>query len=359
MEILLGKTLTELKTIVAELQLPAFTAKQIAEWIYGKHVSSIDYMTNLSKAAREKLKDGFTIGCTVPAESMKSKDGTVKYLFSTTDGNFVESVYIPTEDRGTLCVSSQVGCKMGCQFCMTGRQGFTAQLTACDIINQIHSLPQIDDLTNVVFMGQGEPFDNLDAVIRATEILTASWGYAWSPKRITVSSVGLKKGLLRFIEESQCHLAISLHNPIDTERETMMPAEKAFHIKEIVDELSKHDFCRNTAYGSPRETSHQRRLTFEYIVFTGMNDTKRHADALIKLLAPLSCRVNFIRFHHIPDSPFLQTTEESINFMCDYLNSHGVTATIRASRGQDIFAACGLLTTAKMENKNKNDKAND
>ena len=197
-------------------------------------------------------------------------------------------------------------------------------------------------------MGQGEPFDNLDAVLRATEILTASYAYAWSPKRITVSSVGLAKGMVRFLEESRCNLAISLHHPIPRERAAMMPAERGMGIQEVVNVLRQYDFCRQTT-DDYEEGTKQRRLTFEYILFGGLNDGKEHADALLRLLKPLDCRVNLIRFHTIPDSPFHETNEEALQRFADYLNAHGLTTTIRASRGQDIYAACGLLSTKKQE----------
>src|SRR5574344_2496728 len=245
---LLGMTQAELKDVAKKLGIPAFTGGQMAKWLYVQHVSDIDGMTNISKANREKIKEFYTVGCMAPIDMQKSKDGTVKYLFPTADGHFVETVYIPDADRATLCVSCQVGCKMRCAFCMTGRQGFVSSLSAADILNQIYSLPERDTLTNIVFMGQGEPMDNLDNVLRATEALTAPWGYAWSPKRITVSTVGLAKGLIRFLDESRCHLAISLHHPIPSDRAALMPAEKAFGIADIAALLKQYDFCRTSAH---------------------------------------------------------------------------------------------------------------
>lgn len=335
---LLGMTLTQLKEVVAQAGLPAFTAKQIAGWIYDKKVRTIDEMTNISVRNREKLSEKYIIGCTEPVEAQRSVDGTVKYLYQTLKGDYIETVFIPEADRATLCVSSQVGCKMNCRFCMTGKQGFSGNLSVTDILNQLYSLPERDLLTNVVFMGQGEPFDNLDAVLQATELLTADYGYAWSPKRITVSSVGLKKGLKRFLDESDCHLAISLHNPFPAERAAVMPAEKSFSITEITDLLRQYDF------------SHQRRLSFEYIVFGGVNDSQRHARELIRLLRGLDCRINLIRFHQIPRVDELKgASEETMLYLRDYLTRHGIFTTIRASRGEDIFAACGLLSTAKQQ----------
>lgn len=355
---LIGLTLNELVSAAVQLGLPSFVGKQMANWLYAKHVDSIDAMSNLSKASRELLKAHFIVGSTPPVEAQHSVDGTIKYLYATQQGDYIETVYIPDKDRATLCVSSQVGCKMGCAFCMTGRQGYVASLSVADILNQIYSLPQRDTLTNIVFMGQGEPFDNLDAVLRATSILTANWGYAWSPKRITVSSVGLRKGLKRFLDESQCHLAISLHHPIPSERSQLMPAERAFSICDVVSLLEQYDFCRKRD-GQHHQSAapRQRRLSFEYIVFDGINDSPRHAEALIHLLRNLDCRINLIRFHDIPQTPLRGVSDERMHAFRDYLTQHGLFATIRASRGQDIFAACGLLSTAKQEAEVHNKKS--
>ena len=328
---LLGMTLGELKAVATEVGLPAFAAKQIMQWLYNKRVRSIDEMTNLSLKSRAILVEHYTIGCVPPSDEQKSIDGTAKYLFPTENGQQVECVFIPDGERATLCVSCQAGCRMGCRFCMTGRQGFGGNLSTADILNQIYSVPGSELLTNIVFMGQGEPMDNLDAVLKATELLTASDGWAWSPKRITVSSVGVRKGVERFLLESNCHLAISLHNPFPEERLSMMPAEKAYGLEELMTLLKKQDW------------SHQRRLSFEYIVFGGLNDSERHAKELVRLLAPIECRVNLIRFHQIPNTPYIGATEEKMVWLRDYLTKHGVTTTIRASRGQDIYAACGLL----------------
>ena len=332
---LLGMNLDELKAAVTETGLPGYVAKQVARWIYVQHVGSIDEMTNISLKNREALKERFDIGCAAHTDCQCSTDGTKKYLFPTLDGQLVESVYIPDGERATLCVSSQAGCRMGCRFCMTGRQGFQGNLSATDILNQIYSLPERDTLTNVVFMGQGEPMDNIEEVLRATQLLTADYGYAWSPKRITVSTVGVQKGLIRFLENSDCHLAISLHNPFPDERLAMMPAEKAYGLRDFMGLLKEFDW------------THQRRLSCEYIVFGGLNDSPHHAKELVKLLSPLECRVNLIRFHQIPDTPFKGASEETMVWLRDYLTHHGVTTTIRASRGQDIYAACGLLHNKK------------
>lgn len=333
-KVLIGMTAEELKELTAELGMPKFTAGQIAKWLYTKHVKSIDEMTNLSKANRARLDEVYTVGTMEPADSQRSVDGTVKYLFPTAGGKFVETVFIPDGERATLCVSSQVGCKMNCLFCQTGKQGFEGNLTAGDILNQIYSLPERERLTHVVFMGQGEPMDNIDNVLKSTEILTSDYGYAWSPKRITVSSVGIKNKLKRFLDESECHIAISMHSPLHEQRMQLMPAEKQMPIKEVVELLKQYDF------------THQRRASFEYIVFDGVNDSPAHAREIIRLVSGLECRINLIRFHTIPDVNLHGTDDSKMEIMRDYLTSHGVFTTIRASRGQDIFAACGLLSTA-------------
>ena len=337
---LLGLTLSELQAITKQLSIPLFTAKQMASWLYDKKVKTIDEMTNLSLKHRTLLNELYEVGATAPMHAMSSVDGTIKYLYQVGENSFVEAVYIPDGERATLCVSSQVGCKMNCKFCMTGKQGFTTNLSANQILNQIISLPECDKLTNVVMMGMGEPLDNLDEVLKALEILTAPYGFAWSPKRITLSTVGLKKGLKRFIESCDCHLAISLHSPVPEQRRDLMPAEKAYSITEMVDLLRNYDFSK------------QRRLSFEYIVFKGVNDSMLYAKELLKLLRGLDCRVNLIRFHAIPNVDLEGVDMDSMVKFRDYLTSHGLFTTIRASRGEDIFAACGMLSTAKQNEKN-------
>lgn len=340
---LLGMNLADLQSVAKNLGMPGFTAKQIALWLYDKKVGSIDEMTNLSLKHRELLKGEYEVGLSAPVDEMRSIDGTVKYLYRVGDHHFVEAVYIPDEDRATLCVSSQVGCKMNCKFCMTGKQGFTGNLTAAQILNQIVSLPEREKLTNVVMMGMGEPLDNLDEVLKALQVMTASYGFAWSPKRITLSTVGLRKGLRRFIEESDSHLAISLHSPVPSQRLELMPAEKAFSITEIADLLKNYDFSK------------QRRLSFEYIVFKGVNDSLIYAKELLKLLRGLDCRINLIRFHAIPGVDLEGADMETMTAFRDYLTSHGLFTTIRASRGEDIFAACGMLSTVKQAENHENE----
>lgn len=336
---LIGMNLDELKDVAYKGGMPRFVGKQLAEWIYSKGAVSFDEMVNISKKNKQWLADHYEIGREAPVKSTRSSDGTVKYLFNAGPGRLIESVYIPDHDRATLCVSSQVGCKMNCYFCATGKLGFKANLTAAQIINQILSIPprpsvgtpSMNPLTNVVFMGMGEPLDNFGAVERAIEILTAPWGLAWSPKRITVSTVGKLPQLKELLDRTQVHVAISVHTADTPQRESMMPAQKAFPISSVMKCLSGYDF------------SHQRRLSLEYIMWRGVNDDIAHADMLIKLIGRLDCRVNLIRFHAIPGVDLYPASEERMLMFRNYLNQHGITATIRASRGEDIEAACGML----------------
>ncbi len=408
MEPLLGKTLAELQTIAIEAGLPRFVGKQLCEWIYRKRVTSFEQMTNISLKARQALQERYVIGRTEPTAEAVSKDGTRKYLFpiqaempdnrsndsekrtrntqhSTLNTqrstfNHIECVYLPEDDRVTLCVSTQAGCKMGCKFCMTGTLGFHGNLTADAILAQILHFP---DLTNLVLMGEGEPMDNIDHVLRALNVLTSDWGLAWSPKRITVSTVGLlqkpsatgnqQPALQRFLEETDCHLAISLHNPNPEERAAIMPAERLTPISHVLDLVRQYDWSK------------QRRLSFEYICWAGVNDDIAHAKQLLRLVSGLPCRVNLIRFHQTSDTQAspkdsnLQTLkqaqraqtsyqsqpsfpasgvpttnrqwgassdEQRMVAFRDYLSAHGVTCTIRRSRGEDILAACGMLVNA-------------
>ena len=335
-ERLLGKTPDELKQIALEAGLPAFAGRQMAQWLYAKRVRSIAEMTNLSKQGRERLAERYEVGMTAPIDVQTSRDGTKKYLFpvSPQSSFAVEAVMIPDQERKTLCVSSQAGCKMGCKFCMTGRQGFHGNLDPADILSQFFAIEEAGELTNTVFMGMGEPLDNWENVKRVIEVLTADWGLAWSPKRITLSTIGVLPALKRYLEESKCHLAVSLHNPFPEERAAFMPVQKAWSITEVVRLIKQYDFTG------------QRRVSFEYTVFDGWNNQKRHADALVKLLRGLECRVNLIRFHQIPDFPYGTASNQAMEAFQALLIQGGLTATIRASRGEDIFAACGLLAGA-------------
>lgn len=336
---LLGKTLAELQEVALSVGLQKFAGKQLAEWLYERRAISFDDMTNISLKGRQALAEQYTIGRHEPVAEAVSTDGTKKYLFqlngNETKGNvYIESVYIPDNDRATLCVSTQAGCKMGCKFCMTGTLGFHGHLSATEILNQIFSIPDSDKLTNIVYMGEGEPMDNIDNVLSSLQVMTETWGCAWSPKRITVSTVGVLPGLERFLKESECHLAISLHNPFGAERQEIMPIEKRYHLSDVVALLKQHDW------------QHQRRVSFEYICWYNQNDAIRHAKELVRLLKGLPCRMNLIRFHSGVDQAFASSDEKQMEWLRDYLSDNGITTTIRRSRGEDILAACGMLVNA-------------
>jgi len=331
--------LTQLQSVAKSLSLPNFAAKQIMQWIYGKCVDCIEDMTNISKAKREEIRQNYQVGAEKPIQTLISKDGTEKYLFPTKNGLFVETVLIPDHDRKTLCVSTQVGCKMNCLFCQTGKQGFNGNLSTTDILAQIQWAIREKNIDNVVFMGQGEPGDNLQNLLMAIQLITDKNGFAWSPRRITVSTVGLKKNMRELIQQTDVNIAVSMHSPFHEQRMKLMPAEKQFNIAEIIKLLREFDFA------------HQRRLSFEYIMFKDENDTKAHADSIIKLLNGMDCRINLIRFHKIPNVELMGTSDDRMIKFRDYLTRHGIFTTIRASKGEDIMAACGMLSTEKLMKK--------
>ena len=332
---LYGLTLSQLQQLCQELELPRYAAKQIAGWLYRRGATDIEQMSDLSKANRARLAQHYTVGLCAPVKVSTSTDGTKKYLYRSEQGAAIESAYIPDGERATLCVSSQAGCRMGCRFCATGRLGLLHNLSTCDILNQIASLPERESLTNVVYMGMGEPLDNVQNLMNALEIMTAEWGYGWSPTRITVSTAGVAKELDNFLQKTQVHLAVSLHNPFHDQRAEIMPIERAYPIAQVADILRKYDF------------THQRRVSFEYIVMSGLNDSTQHIKELCRLLNGIKCRINLIRFHKIPDSPYFSPNDEKMIAFRNALTNKGIMTTIRTSRGEDIQAACGLLAGEK------------
>lgn len=334
-EKLYGKTLNELIAVAKRLGLPGFAARQIADWLYKKEISSVDEMTNLSKKTRELMASEYEYGINPPDNYAESVDGTKKYLYKVLNNKYIETAYIPDNDRATICVSSQAGCKMGCIFCMTGKQGFQGNLSSNEILNQFRSLPEFRSLTNMVYMGMGEPLDNIAEVMKSLEILTSEWGYEWSPTRITVSTVGLLSGIKEFLERSRCHLAVSLHSPFDAERRMLMPVQRTNTVEDVLNYIRNFDF------------NSQRRVSFEYILFEGMNDTPRHVKELARILNGIKCRINIIRFHAIPGSELRSPGLTETNNFKEALNAKGILTTIRSSRGVDIQAACGLLSTLK------------
>jgi len=340
-EKLYGKTLSELIAVTKRLSLPGFAAKQIADWLYKKEIDSIESMTNLSKKARELLSEDYIYGLSTPVTSSESSDGTKKYLYNVLIDKYIETAYIPDNERATICVSSQAGCKMGCLFCMTGRQGFQGNLSSNEILNQFRSLPEFKNLTNIVYMGMGEPLDNLNELLKSLDILTSDWGYGWSPTRITVSTVGLVANVTEFLEKSRCHLAVSLHSPFDDERRELMPIQRTNSVKDVLNAIRSFDF------------NSQRRISFEYILFKGLNDSPRHIKELARILNGIKCRINIIRFHPIPDSHYESPDIETTIRFKEKLNDKGILTTIRASRGEDIQAACGLLSTLEQNKSGK------
>jgi 23S rRNA (adenine2503-C2)-methyltransferase len=335
-EQLFGKTLEELQALSLNLGLPSYTGLQLAQWLYKKEVQSFDEMTNLSKKARALLGESYDVGYRDPVTAQESVDGTRKYLFPAREGKFIETAYIPERNRRTVCVSSQVGCKMGCLFCMTGKQGFQGNLSSGEILNQYRNIPEWRSITNLVYMGMGEPLDNLEEVLKSLEVLTSEWGFALSPRRITVSTIGLIPAMMEFLNKSQVHLAVSLHTPFDEQRRQLMPVQQVYPLKEVLKEIKSWDFGR------------QRRVSFEYILFRDFNDSAAHVNELSRILHGIRCRINLIKFHPIPDTPFESPDDEVMNRFKDKLNARGRTTTVRASRGQDIWAACGLLSTKRL-----------
>jgi 23S rRNA (adenine2503-C2)-methyltransferase len=334
-ENLFGKTLSELGPIVEQAGLRPFAARQLAHWLYAQQTDRFEAMTSLPARARGWLEERYQVRRQAPTAEAQSADGTRKYLFPAA-GRFVEAAFIPEGQRATLCLSVQVGCKMGCLFCATGRQGFQGNLSAGEILNQVASLPERERLTNLVYMGMGEPLDNLDHVLTSLEILTSDWGYALSPARITVSTVGLLPAMTRFLEASRCHLAVSLHSPFEEERRRLMPVQNVYPLREVLGALREH------------LPPGRRRVSFEYILFDGLNDTPRHARELSRILRGIRCRINLIPFHPIPGSPLVPSRPERIQAFQELLQHSGFITTLRKSRGLDIAAACGLLSTKKL-----------
>ena len=335
-ENLFGKTIDQLGVIATKAGLPNYAARQIGDWLYRKDAQSLSAMTNLPRRARELLSASYDIERKPPVKATESTDGTKKYLFAAEKGGFVEAAWIPEARRSTLCLSVQVGCKMGCLFCMTGKQGFQGQLSAGEILNQYQSLPERAAVTNIVYMGMGEPLDNLANVMDSLEILCADYGFGLSPTRITVSTVGLVPAMRTFLEGSRCHLAVSLHTPFEEERRRLMPVENVYPLAAVLDEL------RASALRG------QRRVSFEYILFDKLNDTPRHARELARILSGIRCRVNLIAFHPIPGTPLAPSPRETMVQFEAHLREHGIITTIRHSRGQDIAAACGMLSTREL-----------
>ncbi|MEE8448439.1 MAG: 23S rRNA (adenine(2503)-C(2))-methyltransferase RlmN [Thermodesulfobacteriota bacterium] len=311
-----------------------FRASQLMKWIYKRRVEEFSLMTDLSKELRKKLAGLARISRLRPNQRLVSEDESRKYLFSLEDGEVVESVFIPEGRRRTVCLSSQVGCPLGCRFCLTGRMGFVRDLTPGEIINQF--LAVLDDvgqdrLTNVVFMGMGEPLLNLEAVLKCVEVLTHPWGMGLGHRRITVSTVGIPAKIRTLAGLSKVNLAVSLHATRDELRKKLIPAAGKYPLAEVL------AACRDYP------VTERRRITFEYVLIAGVNDSPEEARRLANLLAGISCKINLIPFNEYPGSPFKAPAEAAVVSFQRVLIESQLTCLLRKSRGADIMAACGQL----------------
>ncbi len=329
---LAGSTLNVLKDRCRSTELDDRVAGELAYWMYKRRESNFAIMDTLPKSVRQRLAEHYRVEYYPSLKEEHSSDGTVKYLFPVSGGGYVETAFIPDGKRRTLCVSCQQGCRMGCAFCFTGKQEFRGHLAASDIVNQIMEVSREHGLTHIVFMGMGEPLDNLPAVLDALEIITSQYGLAFSPRSVTVSTVGLLPALGELLRLSRCNITLSLHSPFSVQRQQFVPAEK------------KHPFSRllHTVCQYPLEA--KRRVSVAYVMLKGINDSEEHLDGLIRLLKGSPCRVNLIPYHPSPVLPFRPADTETIQHFFVTLNRQGVPATIRRSRGYDIAAACGLLS---------------
>jgi 23S rRNA (adenine2503-C2)-methyltransferase len=326
-------TLHELENAIGAIGNEKFRARQLYKWIYNKGVLDFHEMTNISKSLRLMFKDMFYTGLPEIKDVFHSQDGTIKFGIAASDGRIMESVLIPEKDRNTLCISSQIGCRMGCRFCVTGRIGFIRNLTSAEIIGQIMAVKNYcgeQRITNIVFMGMGEPVDNLDTLIHALEIMKTPLGLNFSHRRITVSSVGLLEGL-RTLEPKVAGLAISLNAADEAKRTYLMPINRLYPIRDII------SFVRGFK-GSKRI-----RITFEYVLIKGLNDSLKDAQHLAELLAGVKCKINLIPFNESPYVEFKAPEPKAVNQFHEYLLERHFTAIVRDSRGQDIGAACGQL----------------
>jgi len=334
---LCGLTASEISGLIQPGGFDHSAAIKVANNIYKKRITNLPDLTGISKKLISFLESNSETGIYPPAASEVSGDGTIKYLYISPEGLKIESVWLPDNKRRTVCVSTQSGCRMGCPFCVTGRYGFHGNLSAGDIVNQVISLPGSQVATHVVFMGMGEPMDNLENVIRACSILTAQWGVSLSPGNITVSSVGITPAVAVFLERSKCNLAISLFSPFSDERLRVVPAEKIYPVHEIIGMLKTFPVVR------------KRRFSAAYIMIRDVNDTDRHLEGLKDLLAGSGIRVNLIPYHQVKGDVYVSSSDERLMHFKHELVIHGISASVRKSRGADISAACGLLASGLLE----------
>jgi 23S rRNA (adenine2503-C2)-methyltransferase len=332
-------TLPELEQLMAAWGQPAFRARQLVKWLY-KGVTDFEAMTDIARPFRSELCERTRISHLAAEQVQEAADGTRKFLFALPDGNRIESVLIPEEGRYTLCVSSQVGCAQGCHFCLTARSGLIRNLTAGEIVNQIlavrQNLPDARPLSNLVFMGMGEPLANFTALIRALEIITAPWGLGFSTRRITVSTAGLAPFIPRLGAAARCNLTVSLNAPDDETRNRLMPINRRYPLAELM------QACRT--FPLPRH----RRITFAYVLINSLNDAPQQARQLAKLLRGLRAKINLIPFNRHPRLPYEPPSPARTLEFQEILRAANYTVLIRESRGQDISAACGQLAGEKI-----------
>lgn len=328
----------ELQTKLVELGLKKYRADQILAWIYSQYARSFGDMTNIAKTEQGLLSSVFTLPIPKIVTTETSKDGTRKFLFELEDGRAIESVLIPDEDRQTLCISSQVGCRQACRFCLTGSKGFTRNLKACELVDQVLEVSRIlkreeaRDLTNIVLMGMGEPLANFDEVVKALKTVTSDKGLAFSPRRVTLSTAGLVPEIEKLGKSGlKVNLAISLNATTDEVRDRIMPVNKRYPIKALLSACKRFPL-------EPR-----RRITFEYVLLQGVNDSGEDALHLAKLLKNIRSKVNLIPFNPFPGSEFKRPDDAAVRRFQKILLDHHYTAPVRESRGRDISAACGQL----------------
>jgi len=330
---LCGLSVDDLFNLIGPSGFTRVQAVTVLNSIYKKSITEISQIQKTSKILKNYLINNADTGISRPIASEVSIDKTVKYLFRTETGKVFETVYIPDNKRNTVCVSTQSGCRMNCSFCLTGSYGFHGNLLAGEIINQILSIPESAKVTHVVFMGMGEPMDNIENVMKACDILTAGWGLAISPRNITVSTVGITPGIKKFLVNSDCNLTLSLHSPFSAERKSIVPVEKNYPAHQIIEIMRNYPVRK------------KRRLSVAYVMIKDMNDTDLHLEGLKVLLEGSKIRVNLIPYHQNIIDTQASSTSERILFFKHNLVVAGISASIRKTRGFDIAAACGLLAS--------------
>ncbi len=344
---LLGLDRQGLEAFFTDMGEKAFRASQLLKWIHQFGVDDFDQMTNMSKVLRQRLKEIAEIKAPEVVLDQGSSDGTHKWVLRLDSGNCIETVFIPDGERGTLCVSSQVGCALECSFCSTAQQGFNRNLSSAEIIGQLRAAYQYfgathrDEriITNVVLMGMGEPLLNFDNVIAAMNIMTDDDSYGLSKRRVTLSTSGVVPAMDRLAEESDVSLAVSLHAPTDELRDELVPLNKKYPIKELI------EACNRYAHAGTAK----RKITFEYVMLDGVNDSSEHARQLVKVLKGVPCKVNLIPFNPFPESQYRRSSQKVITRFWEILMAAGITTVTRRTRGDDIDAACGQLVGKVMD----------